>query len=70
MTERLDTGDRVYATEEIIYGVIDRAVRPGDEGTVERFSDHDGCPLVIEWDAGFVAAAAAESLAPVPPLAR
>lgn len=68
-------GERVYATEDIIYDTPDfggtvQGLPGTSEGTVIDVTDDDGWPVVVEWDAGFIGAAAAESLALVPPLAR
>ena len=65
--------DRVYATEEINYSWAEcgaPVLRQGAEGTVINVTDDDGWPLIIEWDAGVIGAAASESVALVPPLAR
>lgn len=68
---KIAEGDRICATETISYcvnGLID--IFPGDEGTVINLTDDDGWPLIVEWDAGLIGAAASESVALVPPLAR
>lgn len=69
--ENIAMGDRVYATETISYcvnGLVD--IGRNGEGTVIDVTDDDGWPLIVEWDAGLIGAAAAESVALVPALAR
>jgi hypothetical protein len=66
-------GDRVYATETIIfsdgYDSAERIV-VGTEGTVECLTGHDDIDLLVEWDSGYTTGVNSASVALVPVLAR
>lgn len=72
----IDTGDRVYAAETISYAEVtdpklnDGVIEAGGEGTVAEVIDAECCNVLVEWDAGFLGAAEASSIAVVPTLAN
>lgn len=69
----IDTGDRIYATEEMIFGEYAQVgvIAAGTEGTVSEIRrDAECCELTVEWDSGYLAAADSGSVALVPTLPR
>lgn len=71
-TKQIAEGDRIYATETIIYDTPDfggtvQGLPVGSEGTVTELTGHDDYDLYIEWDLGFCGTADSGSVALVDP---